>query len=112
MEAIAASAPEMPKVSIATPLTLMPISLAPSRFCAIASMVVPTNVRLRKKYSAPIITIEVTIISNRWAVMVTPPKLRMPVSGEGSCKKSEPNTNGSRIAASIKNSTPMAAIMA
>ncbi len=48
LAAMAASAPEMKNVRDATRLTLMPTRRAPSRFCAIASMVAPVVVRFRK----------------------------------------------------------------
>ncbi len=106
---MAASAPEMAKVSMPTWAVLMPTSRAPSRFWLIASMVAPVRVRRRKKFSPSMASTLAASTISRCQVIVTPPRLRMPGTGSATCLKSAPHT--SCTPASRKNSTPSAAIM-
>ncbi len=77
--AIAASAPEIAKVSIATLFASMPTSDAPSRFCAIAMMVEPVTVFFRNRCSSTISVNAEAMISRRCAGNVMPPRSMMPV---------------------------------
>ncbi|MNW11406.1 hypothetical protein D3C71_2088560 [compost metagenome] len=76
---MAASMPEMAKVSMATRLASMPTSDAPSRFCAMAMMVEPITVLVRNRCSTTISTNAAAMMSSRCTGAVTPARSMMPL---------------------------------